>query len=97
MSDQTKDDVLQQLNAVEDSSLSYRAVDSAKETLLCRVVDVESSLLSAFKRFVEEEKKSLEDMMNLAREELSKMDLFAPKVTDDTSDELQLETVKQNQ
>lgn len=64
-----------------------------RQELLCRVVDVELSLLTAFKRFVEEEKSSLEDMMNLAREELSKMELFAPKVTDDTSDEVQLETV----
>lgn len=64
-----------------------------RQELLCRVVDVELSLLTAFKRFVEEEKSSLEDMMNLAREELSKMELFAPRVTDDTSDEVQLETV----
>lgn len=64
-----------------------------RQELLCRVVDVELSLLTAFKRFVEEEKSSLEDMMNLAREELSKMELFAPRVIDDTSDEVQLETV----
>lgn len=64
-----------------------------RQELLCRVVDVEFSLLAAFRRFVEEEKSSLEDMMNLAREELSKMELFAPKVADDTAEEVKLETV----
>jgi len=52
---------------------------AARQDLLCRVVDVESALLQAFRRFVEEQKSSLEDMMNLSREELSKMELFAPQ------------------
>ena len=51
-----------------------------RSRLLCRVVDVESALLNAFQRFVEEQKNSLEDMMILAKEELSKMELFAPRV-----------------
>lgn len=65
-----------------------------RQELLCRVVDVELSILSAFKRFVDEEKSTLEDMMNLAREELSKMELFAPKVTDDSTDDIEIETVR---
>jgi len=66
-----------------------------RQDLLCRVVDVELSLLNAFKRFVEEEKSSLEDMMNLAREELSKMELFAPKTSDSESDTVEFGSVQQ--
>lgn len=76
-----------------ETHAEQQANSTTRQELLCRVVDVEFSLLTAFKRFVEEEKSSLEDMMNLAREELSKMELFAPKVNDDTSDEVKLETV----
>jgi hypothetical protein len=32
----------------------------------------------SFQRFVEEQKGSLEDLMGLAREEFSKMELFTP-------------------
>lgn len=59
---------------------------SKRRQLLCRVVDVESSLLTAFQRFIEEKKSSLEDMMLLAKEELSKMELFAPRLDSDSSD-----------
>lgn len=47
-------------------------------TILCRVVDVEMALGRSFQRFVEEQKGSLEDLMGLAREEFSKMELFTP-------------------
>jgi len=81
-------------DSLEEKTLQEETkTNTQRQELLCRVVDVELSLLTAFKRFVEEEKSSLEDMMNLAREELSKMELFAPKVTDDTSDEVQIESV----
>ena len=49
-------------------------------TILCRVVDVEIALGRSFQRFVEEQKGSLEDLMNLAREEFSKMELFTPSL-----------------
>lgn len=72
----------QELQATTEGS------DSIRQHLLCKVVDVESALLTAFQRFVEEKKSSLEDMMLLAKEELSKMELFAPSLNVDTpSDE----------
>jgi len=77
--------------STEQTQTEQQADTLTRQDLLCRVVDVEFSLLAAFKRFVEEEKSSLEDMMQLAREELSKMELFAPKVTDDTAEEIKLE------
>lgn len=77
--------------STEQTQTEQQADTLTRKDLLCRVVDVEFSLLAAFKRFVEEEKSSLEDMMQLAREELSKMELFAPKVTDDTAEEIKLE------
>jgi len=89
MSDQTQDTQVQDETQVNSSV--------ARETLLCRVVDVELSLLNAFRRFAEEEKSSLEDMMNLAREELSKMELFAPKLADDAGEEVTLGNVQQAQ
>lgn len=68
-----------------------------RDKILCRVVDVEQALLSSFKRFVEENKASLEDLMLIAKEELSKMELFAPKLTDDASDEIELANIQQSQ
>jgi hypothetical protein len=47
-------------------------------TVLCRVVDVDSAVQNTFKRFIEEEKTSLEDFSSIIREELSKMELFVP-------------------
>jgi len=61
--------------------------DTVRQHLLCKVVDVESALLTAFQRFVEEQKSSLEDMMLLAKEELSKMELFAPRTDVDAAGE----------
>jgi hypothetical protein len=42
------------------------------------VVDVDSAVQNTFKRFIEEEKTSLEDFSSIIREELSKMELFVP-------------------
>ncbi len=80
--------------SIEQTQTQTETQSAQRQELLCRVVDVELSILSAFKRFVDEEKSTLEDMMNLAREELSKMELFAPKVTDDSTDDIEIETVR---
>ena len=80
--------------SIEQTETQTETQTAQRQELLCRVVDVELSILSAFKRFVDEEKSTLEDMMNLAREELSKMELFAPKVTDDSTDDIEIETVR---
>lgn len=48
------------------------------QTVLCKVIDVEAALGRSFQRFIEEKKGSLEDLVGIAREELSKMELFIP-------------------
>lgn len=57
------------------------------KTILCRVIDVEAALAKSFQRFVEEQKGSLEELVDLARQELSKMELFVSAPNDTTSDE----------
>lgn len=47
-------------------------------TILCRIVDVNSAIQQSFQRFVEAENKTLEDLANIMREEMSKIELFAP-------------------
>lgn len=69
----------------QEAQTATEGSDSIRQHLLCKVVDVESALLTAFQRFVEEKKSSLEDMMLLAKEELSKMELFAPSLNVDAS------------
>ena len=46
--------------------------------VLCRVVDVDGAVQATFKRFIDEQKTSLDDFANIIREELSKMELFVP-------------------
>ena len=47
-------------------------------SVLCRVVDVDGAVQATFKRFIDEQKTSLDDFANIIREELSKMELFVP-------------------
>ena len=47
-------------------------------TVLCRVVDVNQAIQDAFQKFIEAESKSLEELAHALRDELSKMELFAP-------------------
>jgi len=47
-------------------------------TILCRVIDVNQAIQNSFKRFMEVEAKSLEDLALLLREEMSQIELFAP-------------------
>lgn len=47
-------------------------------TILCRIVDVNGAIQNSFQRFLEGETKTLEDLANLMREEMSKIELFAP-------------------
>lgn len=53
--------------------------------ILCRVVDVNSAIQSSFQKFVESESKTLEDLANLLREEMSQIELFAPYLSQETS------------
>lgn len=86
MSDQASTETVEQSSQETSSIEQENARDPRREYLLCRVVDVESSLLMAFKRFSEEQKSSLEDMMNLVREELSKMELFMPNFSEENEE-----------
>lgn len=45
--------------------------------ILCRVVDVNNAIQSSFQKFVELEKKSLDDLVVLLRDELSQIEFFA--------------------
>lgn len=47
-------------------------------TILCRIVDVNSAIQNSFKRFLDSESQSLDDFAGLLREELTKIELFAP-------------------
>lgn len=50
------------------------------QTILCRVVDVNAAIQGSFVKFVESENKTLEDLANLLRDEMSKIELFAPQI-----------------
>jgi len=56
-------------------------------TILCRVVDVNTAIQNSFRRFLESEGKTLEDLANLIREEMSQMELFIPNAPPGTSGE----------
>jgi hypothetical protein len=54
-------------------------------TILCRIVDVNGAIQQSFQRFIESENKTLEDLANIMREEMSKIELFAPSIVDSQS------------
>lgn len=49
---------------------------SQENVILCRVNDVDAALVRAFKRFMEEGKKSLNDLQGLMQDEFSNIDSF---------------------
>ena len=49
------------------------------QNVLCRISDVNHAIQTSFQRFVNEEKKSLEDLADCLKDELSKMELFVPQ------------------
>jgi len=49
--------------------------------ILCRVIDVNSAIQNSFTRFMDSETKTLDDLAVLLREEMSKIELFAPNVS----------------
>jgi hypothetical protein len=50
------------------------------QTILCRVVDVNNAIQNSFVKFTETENKTLEELANLLKEEMSKIELFAPQI-----------------
>lgn len=52
-------------------------------TILCRIVDVNNAIQNTFKRFLDSEGQSLDELATLLREELSKVELFAPSSPDE--------------
>lgn len=44
--------------------------------LLCKIVDVNVAIQNSFKQFVEKEGKTLDELAELLREEMSKIELF---------------------
>jgi len=53
--------------------------------VLCRVVDVNSAIQNSFQRFLQTESKTLEDLATFLSEEMSKMELFVPNMTTETT------------
>ena len=49
-------------------------------TILCRVVDVNTAIQNSFVKFTETENKTLEDFAIILRDEMSKIELFAPQI-----------------
>jgi hypothetical protein len=47
-------------------------------TVLCRIVDVNNAIQNSFKKFLDTEGKTLDDLANFLREEMSQIELFAP-------------------
>ena len=54
-------------NVVKDPSL-----------VLCRVVDVNNAMQNSFQKFAETENKTLQELAEIIREELGKLELFLP-------------------
>lgn len=52
--------------------------DHDPSTILCRIVDVNAAIQNSFQRFLQSEGKTLEELANLMREEMSQLELFAP-------------------
>ena len=48
------------------------------QTILCRIVDVNSAIQTSFQKFVESENKTLDGLAETLRNELSKLELFIP-------------------
>jgi hypothetical protein len=56
-------------------------------TILCRVIDVNAAIQNSFTKFMDSETKTLEDFAMLLRDEMSKIELFAPNLASDSSDQ----------
>jgi hypothetical protein len=54
-------------------------------TILCRVMDVNKAISNSFQRFIEAESKTLDDLANFLREEMSQLELFVPNAVTDTT------------
>jgi len=58
-------------------------------TILCRILDVNNAIQNTFKRFLDSEGQSLDELATLLREELSKIELFVPTTQDEQTDTTQ--------
>jgi hypothetical protein len=58
---------------------------SDPSTILCSVVDINQAIQNTFKKFLNTEGKTLEDLANMLREEMSQIELFAPATESETS------------
>jgi len=47
-------------------------------TILCRIVDVNNAIQQSFQRFLQTENKTLDELAELMRDEMSRIELFAP-------------------
>lgn len=73
---------------VSDSSDQTLNQQPDPQTILCKVVDVNLAIQNSFKRFIEADSKTLEDLVLFLREEMSHLELFAPNLTSESAQEL---------
>ena len=52
------------------------------QSVVCRVVDVNTAILNSFRRFHESDGKTLDDLAELLKDEMSKLELFIPAIED---------------
>jgi len=62
----------------EETTEQTQAEGTDVSMILCRVIDVNSAIQNSFTRFIDSETKTLDDLALLLREEMSKIELFAP-------------------
>lgn len=65
----------------EETTTQAQTEGTDVSMILCRVIDVNSAIQNSFTRFLDSETKTLDDLAILLREEMSKIELFAPNVT----------------
>ena len=53
--------------------------------ILCRVIDVNNAIQNTFQKFLSAEGKTLEDLANILKDEMSTIELFAPQVDNSTT------------
>jgi len=59
---------------------STQSPEHDPNTILCRIVDVNLAIQNAFQVFIQSENKTLDELANLMRDEMSKIELFAPSL-----------------
>lgn len=69
----------ERLTMTDENTTNQAPVDGPDpSTILCRIVDVNNAIQQSFQRFLQSENKTLDELANFMREEMSQIELFAP-------------------